>query len=220
MLKGRNRPNDMVFAACRHCNNGTRSADVVAAFVSRLGGSNDITDWRVGEAISQINPIVKNAPEILRELFDPLQVKREWRRNKGGLLLEQIVIDGKKPYIDKYLSVFAAKMGMALYRRHIGKPIPLDGIVQTLAILNGYINQDIADRFLKNMPFYSTLRQGKFEVSEQFRYRYNTDDQDIISALIQFHEGLFIWTASASAKYADKIPKISPFSTFTKPGSF
>src|SRR5262249_36558230 len=114
------------------------------------------------------------------------KIKKIWLRDTGVIAspFAQIKVDG--PRIRAYLNVFAAKVGMALYRQHVGHPLPLTGAVHTNWFLNAGLAQSTADGILRILPLRQTLRQGAFQVPEQFAYRYNCDGRSILAALVGF----------------------------------
>jgi methylthioribose-1-phosphate isomerase len=50
---------------------------------------------------------------------------------------------------------------MALYREHVGKPLPLDGAVFSMWFLNAGLAQRSAEEMLRFLPDSGTLRQGR-----------------------------------------------------------
>jgi hypothetical protein len=86
-------------------------------------------------------------------------------------------VDGRQP----------AKLAMALYREHVGHALPLTGGVHTNWYLNAGLAQRTAEGILKTLPLGGTLRQGSFQVPEQFVYRYNCDGRTVVAALAGEH---------------------------------
>jgi hypothetical protein len=124
----------MEFAACENCNKGTGAADLVASFMARIGRDNGEGDWQIAEAGSRKGAIRKFAPGLLEEIFH--RGKMVWSRGPSGLVRPYVTF-AEGPLLYAYLTVFAAKMGMALYREHCGAALPLEGGVQTQYFLNG-----------------------------------------------------------------------------------
>jgi hypothetical protein len=198
MFKTKFRPHGMEFAACSSCNNGTAAADLVASFMARLGQGDDPAHWRILEAKDRLEMLEIKAPGILLELFRPDKSAQIWLPSRAGLLTRKTKMEADGPLLRSYLNVFASKFGMALYREHIGQPLPLDGAVQSYWFLNAGLAQATVDALLKTMPLGATLQQGRFNVDEQFSYRFNSDDRSIVAALTRFHSGLYTFTISAA----------------------
>lgn len=219
MFRGRNRPYGLMFAGCAACNNGTGAADLVASFVARLSPRYDQNDWKVVEARANSGMLEAQAPGFLREFFNPGQRSVEWLRGPGGIRRRMIVQRQYGPQLRAYLDVFAAKLGMALYRHHCGHPLPLGGFVMCGAYLNAGLAPDTARALLSIMPDQSGLRQGRRNhADDQFIYRYNADERTVVVALAQFHDGLYVSTlAFADVDPYGQLPLL-PGHRLVKPG--
>jgi hypothetical protein len=88
------------------------------------------------------------------------------------------------------MSVFAAKLGMALFREQVGHALPEGGAVWSQFYLNAGMNRQIMESTLAIMPTFQTLRQGGKTTSGQFGYRFNCDEKSVIAAISTFHENL------------------------------
>lgn len=197
MFRGRKRPYGLMFAGCAACNNGTSAADLVAGFIALLSPRYDQDRWKIAEAKDRTRMLEAQALGFLAEFQDPRRRGTRWLQGPGGISRPTTVLDLSGPLTRAYLDVFAAKFGMALYRHHCGRPLPLDGFVMCGAYTNAGLAPDAAQAFLSIMPDQSGLRQGRRNhADDQFIYRFNTDGHSVVAALAQFHDGLYI---SASA---------------------
>jgi hypothetical protein len=192
MFKTRFRPSGMEFASCSGCNTGTRGADIVASFLARISPFDDADTWRIKEATKLKPALEKFAPGVLKELFHEQKKQIIWTRNPKGVRVRSVMRIADGPLVKAYLTVFGAKLAMALYREHTGIALPLTGGVQTTMFLNAGLAQAKADAILKITPLFSTLTQGDAHVPDQFAYRYNTDGESVLLAIIGFHRGLYI----------------------------
>lgn len=197
MFKEKLRLSGLEFGSCRSCNGGTSAADLVASFVARLDPDGSAEDWLFREAIGRTGKLRQMAPEVLREIFRTRNEREVWHRNAGGILERKVRVRANGPFLSAYLNVFAAKMGMALYREHAGSALPLDGVVQAHFFLNAGLAQETADTILRVLPVAATLQQSKQTASGQFAYRYNSDGKSIVAALAQFHRGLYTFTIAS-----------------------
>lgn len=227
MFRGNNRPSGMEFASCKACNNGTRAAETVASFVARMNPVGDLSGWEYQELYGKVRLMRMHAPGVLEEIFDRSQSRDEWVRNSAGILkpMRTAQVDG--PLLRAYLSVFASKVGMALFRHHAGKALPLDGVVFSQWFLNAGLSRQSADAMMNMLPMFGTLKQGQKQGAKgtgpQFGYRFNSDDSTITAALSAFHSGLYTFTIATSRP--DVIgfvtgPKMARFGTeaIAKPG--
>lgn len=203
MFRGRKRPDGLVFAGCAACNNGTGAADLVAGFIARLSPRYDQASWKIEEAKARAGMLEAQAPGFLGEFFDPRHRTTEWLPTQSGIRRPITVLRLSGPLTRVYLDVFAAKLGMALYRHHCGHPLPLGGFVMCGAYLNAGLARETAKALLSIMPDQSGLRQGRRNhVDDQFVYRFNTDGRSVVVALAQFHDGLYVSTSA----FADTEP--------------
>jgi hypothetical protein len=164
MFLSKSRPSGFEFAACRACNEATSPADLVASFFARLNNSYGGDRRLTIEARERRDRVAASAPGVLEELFRPDKRKPVWSRNAGPVAtpLLQIKVDG--PATRAYLTVFAAKLGMAFYREHVGDALPLTGGVHVNWFLNAGLAQATAEDILRILPTPGTLRQGAFQV--------------------------------------------------------
>ena len=137
------------------------------------------------------------APGVRDEvMLSPRQ--RQWGWTPRGLVEPRIAIRAHGPLIKRYLSVFAAKIAMALYREHVGSALPLDGAVYTMHFLNAGLAQDQADSMLSIMPAFGRMEQGRNTSAGQFEYRYNCDNRSLLAALVSFHHNLHVMLIATS----------------------
>jgi hypothetical protein len=214
MFRNRSRPSGMEFAACDECNRGTSGADIVAAFFARLSQSDN--PEMLAEAIALRRKMKKVAPGVSEEFDGPTHTR--WQRSPGGILrpMTAIRIDG--PRTTAYLTAFSAKLAMALYREHIGAPLPLDGGVRVSFFLNAGLSQKAGDAMLEKLPLPGTLQQGSFIVPEQFAYRYNHDGKSTIAALAGFNSNLHVLTVATSKPTFYDFPQFEKHLYFVRPG--
>ena len=145
------------------------------------------------------------------------------RRTNSGLLQRVVHIRADGPRVKAYLTIFAAKFAMALYRQHVGVALGLDGAVWCQFQFNaGFTQQDLDGR-VANLPGYETLRQGTKNVGDQFVYRFNTDERSVAAAVAQFHKGLWLTVfASIDPKLVELFAKPEflrlPTAAMVRPG--
>jgi hypothetical protein len=218
MFIGKRRPSGFEFAACDECNQATSPADLVASFFARLNQSYRADGQLTVEASDRRRKLIELAPGVLDEFFRPDRRQRVWAPH--GLITTPFVqINADGPLTKAYLTVFAAKLGMALYREHIGRALPLDGAVYTKYFLNAGLSRNTAEGILRIMPIDATMRQGTFQVREQFAYRYNYDGSTIIAALAGFHSNMHVLAIATSRPDFFKLPEAAvPHVEMVRPG--
>ena len=88
-----------------------------------------------------------------------------WLPDSGLIESPFVQIKADGPLTRAYLNVFAAKLGMALYREHVAHALPLSGGVHINWFLNAGLAQRTAEGILRILLVAGTLRQGAFEVT-------------------------------------------------------
>jgi hypothetical protein len=130
MFRGKDRPGAMEFGSCKACNNGTGGADVVAAVISMLHPDHGEGSWQDKEIRKLIRPLDKFAPGVREEMSRSGKREYRWmRRANSGLLQRVVYVHADGPRLKAYLTIFAAKFAMALYREQVGVALGLDGAV-------------------------------------------------------------------------------------------
>jgi len=199
MFKDRQRPAEMEFGACKVCNEGTKGSDITAALFARF--HHDMQDWPQKEMTGLVSALEAYAPGVREELSHPDKQKLEWARDaKTGLFRKVVLLHADGPLVSANLGVFGAKMCMALFRRHVGVALPLDGAIWCQFALNGGMTQEFLDERVKILPLQDTLQQGTKHVGDQFAYRYNCDGRTVLAAVVQFHKSLWLTAMAASDK--------------------
>jgi hypothetical protein len=214
MFKARSRPNGMEFAACEDCNKGTSGADIVAAFYARLSQSQNPD--MLEEAMGLRRKMKQLAPGVSEEFDGPSFTR--WQRTPVGILRPMTAIRVDGPLTKAYLTAFSAKLAMALYREHVGTPLPLDGGVRVAFFLNAGLSKKAGDGMLEKLPLPGTLQQGSFVVPDQFAYRYNYDGNSIIAGLAGFNSNLHILIVATSNPTFYDFPQFAKHLYFVRPG--
>lgn len=219
VFRAKDRPSGMEYPACKQCNNGTSAADSAVAFFSRIDRfADDPTGWKIKESVKPLRSLGLLAPGFLEELFNERAAKDTLIASPGGVLIPATEIH-TGPISQSLLTVFTAKLGMALYREHVGEPLPITGGVHTMWFLNSGLSEQAAQNMLSILPEYSTLKQGRRKsASGQFDYRFNTDEKSVVAALTHFHGNIHFFTMSAADTSLYKFPKPLPYTAMVRPG--
>ena len=176
MFLGKHRPKGLEFASCKRCNEGTGHADLVASLLSRFApdAANDQEKADLAKLLSGVN---NNIPGLLEEMHldgsDEAAAHKRLPKVDGGFLK----VNG--PLVSAHLQTFATKLGFALYHELTGKIVPVGGGVaarwfSNVDRLEGTFPQSVFDILLAPM----TLKQGKFDVSDQFSYQWRPAEGD------------------------------------------
>ncbi len=218
MFRKKDRPKGFEFASCANCNEGTSAADSAVAFFARidqLGG--DVLDWKVQESVKYLKSANDGAPGFVNEILGDQNARDAFLRTPGGVLID-VVETHTGPISQALLHVFGAKLGMAMFHEHIGKPLPLAGGVHTMWFLNSGLSEETANGILNILPGLMTINMGQKSASGQFDYRYNSDEKTIVASLAHFHSNIHFFTIAMEDPDKFRFPRPMPFAAFIRPG--
>lgn len=192
MFPNSHRLSGMEFAACLACNHSTRAADAAASFFARMAPTNVVNELEFAEARKLLRTLTSVAPTFIRELFDDRKATHVWAKGRDGFYGRKRRMEMNGPVTYALLRAFSAKLGMALYREHVGEPLPEGGMVFTQHYLNSGLQSQEAEAALSILPVLGQLTQGRQISGRLFNYRYNTDGRTIVAALAAFNDNLFV----------------------------
>jgi hypothetical protein len=171
MFRDRQRPKGLEFPSWQPCNEGTRLADLVAALIGRFypDAEQDADQQEVKRLFSSVK---NNIPGLLEEM-DIGAAGQEQARKRLPNQIEGAFLRVKGPLVSMHMQTFATKLGFALYYEATKQIVPQTGGVAARWFSN-------VERFEGKFPDLAftyllpsqTLKQGKFEVSDQFGYQW------------------------------------------------
>ena len=177
MFLGKHRPKGLEFASCKKCNEGTGHADLVASLLSRLS-PDAANDQEKADLTKLLSGVSNNIPGLLEEMHlddsdQAVAHKRLPKSLDGGFL------KANGPLVSVHMQAFATKLGFALYHELTGQIVPVGGGVaarwfSNVDRLEGTFPQSVFDILLAPM----TLKQGKFDVSDQLSYQWRLAEGD------------------------------------------
>jgi hypothetical protein len=166
----RHRPKGLEFLACTACNAGGKKAEQIAGFLSRLsyptGRTHDV-DLELRKTFKQM---INNHWDVLLEMFPTIEQLGDFQHSYPTL--QQFKpLSVKGPLVNAAMRTFAAKMGLALHYRENRRVVPSTGavIVRWFSNVQAFTNR-IPPEIVQMVGSPDTLRQGKFEVKDQFMY--------------------------------------------------
>jgi hypothetical protein len=169
MFRRKHRPKGLEFGACKPCNNGSSRADLVAAMMGRIYP--DAKSAAESEEFERIYKAVRNnVPGLLNEMHIPrggqkLAIRKLPSDFAGGVLR----VGG--PLVTAHMQAFALKLGLALHHQAVGRAVPTEGGVMARWFSNYEVETgDFPTSIFDHLTPLTTLKQGTFEVSDQFQY--------------------------------------------------
>lgn len=186
------RPSGLEFACCKECNASTSASDAAAAFFARIAPDTQSNVPELTEAKKYLGSMTSLAPGFVLEVMDDRRAQHVWAKGRDSFysIKRSIRLDG--PVTVALMRAFSAKLGMALYREHVGSPLPEGGAVFSQHFFNSGLSQQEADATLSILPTGSELKQGRKSSGRLFNYRYNTDERTIVAALVAFNDNFFV----------------------------
>lgn len=197
VFSSKHRPKGLEFPCCERCNAGTKATDQVAAMMSRISPDAS-TEEELAEVTKYLRGVANNAPGLLEELAGP----PNWRQSAMGRApagTQPLYCGG--PIVSRHMETFAAKFGFAMHFEITGEPIGADGAVAA----RWYSNADVYE---SKFPMEvwdvlgppTTLRQGKFHVSDQFEYAWAVgEDRSIGMFLGSFRQSFAVLAFTSTA---------------------
>jgi len=182
--------------ACKECNQGTSTADLVAAIVSRWNveqHEQELTDH--ARLVSRLR---RTNPAIIEEwtkfgVDDRARAFERLRKHGVAVPADASLVPVGKDTIC-LINLFAYKIALGLYFEHFREPLPNSGFVCAI----WRTKEDLATagfpkEILDMMPQYASLQQGKWDTREQFEYRFAINQADgLFGCVARFRTSLFI----------------------------
>jgi hypothetical protein len=185
MFVNKHRPKGFEFPICKACNNVSRESEAVVAFFALAQFDLQPDSARQGQLTSLIARFHSRLPNLVEEVLlgrcgNLIREKRLRKETGIDFRLTEL-----GPLAKSHLYLFAAKMAMAAYYEHTKVALPITGGVDS----NIHTMMDVLENTLPKFPNFfgefRTLRQGAWEVSEQFSYRFSIAE-DSAAAVFQF----------------------------------
>jgi hypothetical protein len=220
MFRLRQRPNGLVFPACRECNNGTSHSDLVAALMGRM-----YPDAEAEGAKKEIKKLMEavgnNVPGLLEEMMvdeaDEMQLRLKVPHMPvGGRLLR-----ANGPIMTQHMLTFGAKLGFALHFEAHGTPVPVNGGVQPMYFTNvSAARGELPMGIIEMLPAPITLRQGVREVGRQFSYSWRVTEEERHSIFYAVFNDAFSIAAVTAFDRFEFLAKHAQEHPIWTPGSF
>lgn len=196
IFDNKQRPDGLIIPSCNECNNSTSLSDLVTAIVSRWHFHDG--EKATGDHQKLTRLLIKRRPDIRDEwlsLSDAKALKARRHLQKQGVNLPSdggIVTIG--PLTIEQLNIFSHKFVCGLFFDKIGTSIPsTGGLTATFRTKEDFYKECIPPDFLRLLPKFGALIQGKWDTKEQFSYRFDANREDkLLGCIAQLRSSLFI----------------------------
>ncbi len=177
MFRARRRPKGLEFPSCHRCNEGTRLSDLAAAMIGRSFPDAE-TEFEKAEMKGLLTAVSNNIPGLLQEMHIGT-AGQKIAKNRLAVRINGGFLRANGPLVSSHMQAFSAKIGFALYFELTKRIIPMEGGVavrwfSNYERLEGTFPHTVFDYLLPP----NTLKQGKFEVSDQFGYQWRMAEEN------------------------------------------
>jgi hypothetical protein len=177
MFRGKLRPRQFEFPCCAPCNKGTKDTDQLIAWIGRTY-PDPVTESDKTDVQKILRGLKNNMPDVLREMYIGTAGQKLARKRTAGRIQEPggfLRLDG--PLVSQHLDVFGCKLGLAMHWEFTKQVIPPSGgiVVRFFSNIEA-IEGKIPNRLLDLLPGPQTLRQGSWDVADQFKFAARTTD--------------------------------------------
>ncbi|MCJ2023673.1 hypothetical protein MKK52_05490 [Methylobacterium sp. J-067] len=169
VFENKQRPDGLVFPACKECNELTRDNDAIISWFSRLyyGGFQE----SVSPEFERLSRAMARYPELTREF--KFKERLRYIRNAQGLIVPtDMVTVNVGPITRAVLEQFALKFALAMHWHVSGEIVPADVPIWVMGTTNYHqmTNRHVR-RMLATFQAKEVMRQGIMTSAGQFAYQ-------------------------------------------------
>jgi len=221
---GKHRPSGLEFPACSRCNNGTADSDQVAALFAIIMATvhrPEIESQNSGYIGKLVSGVVNNHPEIITALasddgFETIKVNGEIQ-NLPKVKVPDFLYE-------EFLNPWAAKQGFALWYEHKNASLGPEAKVYVHWETNfSLLDNDILEKFSEGLSGFGELRQGKWETTDQYWYKYGFAEKDgqelgAFLLVLQDASAVMIFVTNGPEQISESVSKMTTFQTNSAQG--
>ena len=196
-FKDRQWPEGYIFPACVSCNRATRYDEQIVAMLARLSPFTE-SEIEQNEMQQIMTAVARNHPEIIQELHPSVrQIRRAIRQYglevpQGVASIDLPMLSVSGPLINSAVESFGRKLFLALYYKHTGNILSVEGGVALKWFANIQLeNGAIPDNLMGLLGGVPELVRNTTMLNEQFFYRYVVTDTNRDAAFLVFFRKSF-----------------------------
>lgn len=188
-------PDDLVVPACKPCNSRSKASDQIAAFVSRIGF--DEPPILVREEFRKLGKaITRNNPEVSDEWFTTnrraKQKVRFFAAKHGINYGEEPGAIAFGPNSTKHFNLFAHKLTLGLFYDCTGQILSeRGGFIAFFQPKEVILEHGLPQFILQSLGPLDTLKQARWELIEQFRYRWGWNPDEGVFGHVSLFRAAF-----------------------------
>lgn len=199
MFDAAQRPDGLVMPACLECNNGTSTADLAVALISRWSAIS--TPQEQKDHAKFANRVLKQAPSLRDEWLSIVDDPGEQHRARQHLLDHGVPVPADAslatigPETIGQLNLFAHKVVLGLYFHHFRRGLPGRGRVCAFwRTKEDFAQKGVPQIFFDMFPNYGTIAQGQWDERKTFEYRFAfRAEEGVFGCLARFRRGFFAY---------------------------
>jgi hypothetical protein len=213
MFDDNQRPKGLEFPACRDCNNGTRLSDTAASLLARA--------YPDAKRPNDLERLLRGVRNNIPGLLEEMHVGDAGDRDIPSMPAGASVLRVNGSILRKHIDVFGAKLGLALHFEAHRSPVPPAGGVQTMFFTNASaLRGELPNELIQLMPAPRTLKQGKREVGDQFKYSWALTEEKRHSAFYATFRQSFAIAAVTALDRSEFLERNADKHPITIPGYF
>lgn len=199
-------PETFAFAACKPCNEATRTQDKLVGFLARMG-HDDTNPIEKEEMQKLMQSVISSQPEmILRMLNLGVRDKRKYARETGiypetGQSYKDLPVIKVTDEVNEAVKVTAEKITKALYFKHTGQILPNDSAIYARWFTNAEVlsgKSPLVPEVLRLANMSGKLIRCSKPLNDQFDYRYQVSAEHGISLFVGNFGNTFGFVSLAS----------------------
>jgi Molybdopterin oxidoreductase Fe4S4 domain/Molybdopterin oxidoreductase len=206
------RPDGLVMPACIECNNGTSTADLAVALISRWSAIS--TPQEQKDHAKFAHRVLKQAPLLREEWLSIVDDPVEQHRARQHLIDHGVNVPADAslatigPETIGQLNLFAHKVILGLYFHHFRRGLPARGRVCAYwRTKEDFARKGVPQIFFDMLPNYRTIAQGQWDERKTFEYRFAIGaEEGVFGCLARFR-------ASSRMASPSTIPPYCPMKT-------
>jgi hypothetical protein len=193
------RPDGLVMPACSECNNGSSTADLAVALISRWNSASTPQEQKDHARFAK--RVLIQAPSLRDEWLSIVDDPIATHRARQHLLAHGVNVPTDAslatigPETVGHLNLFAHKTVLALYFHHFRRGLPRNGgACAYWRTKEDFARDGIPKIFFDMLPSYGTISQGQWDEQQTFEYRFAIGaDDGVFGCLARFRQGFFVY---------------------------
>ena len=169
----KDRPSGLEFPACKECNEGSRTSDLVVGLFSRISFA-PIRPVQIQEFGQILDQLVRREPSLVKEL-EPTPDQKDFARMAANDI-DLSAFNCRGPILRSHMLSFAAKLAAALHYQTVGTCVPNGGRIYSLWLTNETIfDGSFPSALAEMLGEVKIIRQGKKTSDSQFWFQSDFD---------------------------------------------